>query len=264
MPNRRRRKLSTAMSAVAALAVASPFAAIAVSDLVADSEPAPQKRQFVQAAGITDLASEVVSALQSSLSQFGIVVPNIPSSILGPDTTALSPPMPGGLTTDLMTPGVSTDLTTPGLTPPAVSVPSVTTTTPALGVPSVTSAPLLPGMVPPDGLTPALTSPVGASPGLTAPPSEVPITAPVAMDPLAGTYPILGDPLLAAPPAVAAPTGGGGLLGGVSETVSELGAPVIDVLKGMVMGPIMQAIQSGVPVPPPDVAPPPPPPPPTG
>ena len=93
MPNRRRRKLSTAMRAVAALAVASPFAATAVSDLVADSAPAPQKRQFVQAAGITDLASEVVSALQSSLSQFGIVIPNIPSSILGPDTAALSPPM---------------------------------------------------------------------------------------------------------------------------------------------------------------------------
>ena len=61
MPNRRRRKLSTAMSAVAALAVASPFAAVAVTELSASTEPAPQQRDFVQASLITDLPNELLS-----------------------------------------------------------------------------------------------------------------------------------------------------------------------------------------------------------
>ena len=43
------------MSAVAALAVASPVAVFAVSDLSASTEPPPQQREFVQAAMITDL-----------------------------------------------------------------------------------------------------------------------------------------------------------------------------------------------------------------
>ena len=41
MPNRRRRRLSTAMSAVAALAVASPVAVVAVSELSAATEAQP-------------------------------------------------------------------------------------------------------------------------------------------------------------------------------------------------------------------------------
>ena len=60
MPNRRRRRLSTAMSAVAALAVASPAAVVAVSELSASTEPAPQQREFVQAAMITDLPNELI------------------------------------------------------------------------------------------------------------------------------------------------------------------------------------------------------------
>ena len=60
MPNRRRRKLSTAMSAVAALAVASPVAVVALSDLSAARTP--QHREFVQAAMVTDLPNELMSA----------------------------------------------------------------------------------------------------------------------------------------------------------------------------------------------------------
>ena len=78
MPNRRRRKLSTAMSAVAALAVTSPFAVIAVSEL---SAPAPQHHEFVQAAVITDLPNELISALSQGLSQFGINLPPLPTGL---------------------------------------------------------------------------------------------------------------------------------------------------------------------------------------
>ena len=70
MPNRRRRRLSTAMSAVAALAVASPAAVVAVSDLSDSIKPPTQHRQFVQAAMITDLPNELMSALSQGLSQF--------------------------------------------------------------------------------------------------------------------------------------------------------------------------------------------------
>ena len=86
MPNRRRRKLSTAMSAVAALAVASPIAVVAVtqlSPLSADTKPAPQHREFVQASLITDLPSELLSALSQGLSQFGINVPPMPNLLTG-------------------------------------------------------------------------------------------------------------------------------------------------------------------------------------
>ena len=82
MPNRRRRRLSTAMSAVAALAVASPAAIVAVSDLSASTEPPTQHRQFVQAAMITDLPNELMSALSQGLSQFGINLPPLPTSLL--------------------------------------------------------------------------------------------------------------------------------------------------------------------------------------
>ena len=82
MPNRRRRRLSTAMSAVAALAVASPAAVVAVSDLSARTEPPTQHRQFVQAAMITDLPNELMSALSQGLSQFGINMPPLPTTTL--------------------------------------------------------------------------------------------------------------------------------------------------------------------------------------
>ncbi|HUO41154.1 MAG TPA: hypothetical protein VMU34_26420, partial [Mycobacterium sp.] len=117
MPNRRRRRLSTAMSAVAALAVASPFAVIAVCEVA--GPPAPQHHQFVPAAMVTDLPSEVMSALQQGLSQFGIVVPNMPSSIVGQSA---------GSTPALTTPGLTIPgLTTPGLTTPGLTTPGLTT-----------------------------------------------------------------------------------------------------------------------------------------
>ena len=72
MPNRRRRRLSTATSAVAALAVVSPFAISAITDL---TKPAPQPREFRSAAMVTDLPNELMSALSQGLSQFGINLP---------------------------------------------------------------------------------------------------------------------------------------------------------------------------------------------
>ena len=88
MPNRRRRKLSTAMSAVAALAVASPIAVVAVTELSASTKPAPQHREFVQASLITDLPSELLSALTQGLSQFGINVPPMPNLLTGSGSSA--------------------------------------------------------------------------------------------------------------------------------------------------------------------------------
>ena len=101
MPNRRRRRLSTAMSAVAALAVASPAAVVAVSDLSDSTKPPTQHRQFVQAAMITDLPSELMSALSQGLSQFGINLPPMPTSLL----TGSGSSVP---TTTLTTPGLGT------------------------------------------------------------------------------------------------------------------------------------------------------------
>jgi hypothetical protein len=85
---------------------------------------------------------------------------------------------------------------------------------------------------------------------LTAAPGEVPIGP----DPLAGTYPILGDPSLGGMPAAAAPSGG--LLSDLTSTVQQLGgSQAIDLLKGVVVPSIMQAIKGGapggVPAPPP-------------
>ena len=67
MPNRRRRRLSTALSTVAALAVASPVAVIAVSELSAPAQDAPQHREFVQAASIADLPGELDGAVGRSI-----------------------------------------------------------------------------------------------------------------------------------------------------------------------------------------------------
>ena len=43
---------------------------------------APQHREFVQAATITDLPGELISALSQGLSQFGINLPPMPTSLL--------------------------------------------------------------------------------------------------------------------------------------------------------------------------------------
>ena len=65
MPNRRRRKLSTAMSAVAALAVASPCAYFLVYESTTGSKP-PEHHDFKQAAVMSDLPGELMGALNQS------------------------------------------------------------------------------------------------------------------------------------------------------------------------------------------------------
>ncbi len=263
MPNRRRRKLSTAMSAVAALAVASPFAVIAVSELT----PAPQQHEFEQAAVVTDLPNELISALQQGLSQFGITLPPLPTGLspagampaTGLTSPALATPGLTGLTPSLATPGLTPALTTPAITP-GLTTPAVTPglTTPALGDPALANPALTPALpsatgltptLPTTGLNPALTSPdplapvAAAAPGLGL--TEQPIAAPIGLDPMAGTYPILGDPSLAMP---AASTGGGGLISDLSSAAQQLGAgQAIDLLKGVVMPSIMSAVQSAAP-----------------
>lgn len=168
MPNRRRRRLSTATSAVAALAVVSPFAISAISDL---TEPAPQPREFRSAAMVTDLPNELMSALSQGLSQFGINLPAMPSALTGADA---------GMPTTLTAPG---SLATPGLTPGLGTAPALTpglgttsalpaATTPALGAtdPAAAAAPLTDSALANPALTPAVPTPGGPAglPGLAA------------------------------------------------------------------------------------------------
>jgi GLTT repeat (6 copies) len=241
VPNRRRRRLSTATSAVAALAVASPFAYIAISNLSADIKPAPQHREFVRAAEITDLPGELMGALSQGLSQFGVTIPPVPSLTGVTSPSGLAAP---GLTSPGLTgPGIgSPGLTSPGLTSPGLTSPGLTTPglTPGLTDPSLTSPGLTsPGLTSP-GLTP--TGPTGFGPagaGGLSNPSELPISDPIGLDPGAGgTYPILGDPSLGG-----APSGGsGGLVGDMMSAANQLGAgQAIDLLKGMIMPGLMNA-----------------------
>src|SRR5437879_7232380 len=93
VPNRRRRKLSTAMSAVAALAVASPCAYFLVYESTSGSKP-PEHHEFKQAAVMTDLPGELVGALTQGLSSFGLNLPPIPAlggAGAGTGTTGLTP-----------------------------------------------------------------------------------------------------------------------------------------------------------------------------
>ncbi|UQX11105.1 hypothetical protein [Candidatus Mycobacterium methanotrophicum] len=271
MPNRRRRRLSTATSAVAALAVACPFAYVAVCNVSADTKPAAQHREFVRAAGMTDLPGELMSALSQGLSQFGVNLPPVPS-LTGATSPGLTSP---GLTSPgLTSPGLTTPgLTTPGLTSPGLTSPGLTSpglTTPGLTSPGLTTPGLTPGVTPgtAPGLTPGaaggLTSPSLTNPGLTSPtgptgptgfdpssggltnPSELPISDPIGLDPGAGgTYPILGDPSLGAAPASGA---SGGLVSDLMSAANQLGAgQAIDLLKGVLMPGIMQAAQGANP-----------------
>ena len=132
MPNRRRRKLSTAMSAVAAVAVASPCAYFLVYEATSGSK-APEHHEFKQAAMISDLPNELMGALSQGLSQFGINMPPVPA-------------LTGG----------AAGAATPGLTSPGL-------TSPGLGTPGLTS----PGLTSPGLTSPGLTSPGLTSPGLT-------------------------------------------------------------------------------------------------
>jgi hypothetical protein len=247
------------MSAFAALAVASPAAVIAVSDLSDSTKPPTQHRQFVQAAMITDLPNELMSALSQGLSQFGINLPPMPTSLLTGSGSATPTTLtsPGLGTSPLTTPGLTAPLTTPGLTAPSTGLAPATAAIPALTDPALTN----PALTSPTGATPGLTTPGLTTPGLTTPaagvdpaltspissaaalpaPGEVPISAPIGLDPAAGTYPILGDPSLAAVPAS---TGSGGLLGDLSSAANQLGAgQAIDLLKGVLMPAIMSAIK---------------------
>ena len=127
MPNRRRRRLSTATSAFAALAVASPFAYIAVCDLTA--KPAPVHQEFVRAASMTDLPGELMGALTQGLSQFGVSLPPIPSLTGATSPSSLGAPgfSPGLGSPDLASPGLaSPGLTSPGLTSPGLTSPGLT------------------------------------------------------------------------------------------------------------------------------------------
>ncbi len=272
MPNRRRRKLSTAMSAVAALAVASPCAYFLVYESTAGSKP-PEHHEFKQAAQISDLPGELMGALSQGLSQFGINLPPVPALSGGAATTSPGLTSPGLGIPGLGAPGLtSPGLTSPGLTTPGLTSPGLTPTTPGLTAPG--ALPTVPGagvQTPAAGLNPALTnpgltSPTGVVPGLGSPtvsPSEVPITAPSALEPGSdGTYPIIGDPsTLGGGSPIGSGTGlgsgsgsggggGGGLINDVMQAANQLGAgQAIDLLKGLVMPAIMQGMHGGAGVP---------------
>ncbi|BBZ46807.1 PirG [Mycobacterium parmense] len=251
MPNRRRRKLSTAMSAVAAVAVASPCAYFLVYESTSAGKQ-PEHHEFKQAAVMTDLPGELMGALTQGLSQFGINMPPIPAlSGGGASTTGLTGPglgTPGLGTTGLTSPGLtSPGLTSPGLTSPGLASPGLSPTTPGLTAPG--ALPTTPGVggltTPGAGLNPALTSPAG---GLGTPAAgEVPITTPAALDPGAdGTYPILGDPSTLGGGGGGGGNGGGGLINDVMQAANQLGAgQAIDLLKGLVMPAITQSMQGG-------------------
>jgi hypothetical protein len=241
------------MSAVAALAVASPFAVIALSEL---SAPAPQQHEFTQAAMVTDLPNELMSALTQALSQFGINLPPLPTGLspagAQPVTgSALTSPALGG--TGLGATSLAPTSLTPGLSTPPAALPDATATGLTgtdLTNPALTPAtPSVPGLTTPaaTGVNPALTSPdpLTSTTGLGLA-NEQPISAPIGLDPMAGTYPILGgDPSLS----TAAPaSGGGGLVSDLSSAAQQLGAgQAIDLLKGVLMPTIMSAIQSAAP-----------------
>jgi GLTT repeat (6 copies) len=284
------------MSAVAALAVASPFAYVAVSDLSANSKPAPEHHDFVPAAGMTDLPGELMNALSQGLSQFGVNLPPVPSLTGTTSPTGLTSPgltspgltSPGLTSPGLTSPGLtSPGLTSPGLTSPGLTSPGLTSpglTSPGLTSPGLTSPGLIPGTTPgltpgatpgltpgatpgltpgltpgatsglTPGATPGLTNPAGFDPSLTSPslgasPSEYPISDPIGLDPGAGgTYPILGDPSLGAAPAQSSGGSSGGLVSDLMSAANQLGAgQAIDLLKGLVMPSLKQAVQGANP-----------------
>jgi hypothetical protein len=281
----------------------SPLAFSAITDL---AKPAPQPREFRSAAMVTDLPNELMSALSQGLSQFGINLPPMPTSVLtgdsGAPTTLTSPSAltaPGALTSPGLTPGLGTSpalapaAATPGLGTAPAAAPGLGINDPALANPALTPGLATPAPAAAPGgpaglpgltanaaanpaLTPGLTSPTGAAPGgLTTPPvaglnpalattpisnaaglpapGEVPISAPIGLEPGAGTYPILGaDPGLGLGAAPAASTGSSGLLGDLSSAAQQLGAgQAIDLLKGVVMPMITSAMKPAAAVPPP-------------
>ena len=247
MPNRRRRKLSTAMSAVAAVAVASPCAYFLVFDATSGGK-APEHHEFKQAATISDLPNELMGALSQGLSQFGINMPPVPALTGGAGAATPGVTSPGLTSPGLTTPGLGT----PGLTNPGLTNPGLTPA--ASGLAPTAALPTTPGL-PGGGLTTpggGLTNPAaGLTPGLSpvGGPGEVPISTPAGLDPGAdGTYPILGDPstLGGGMPSGTGGGGSGGLVNDVMQVANQLGASqAIDLIKGMVMPAIMQQVQQG-------------------
>ena len=231
------------MSAVGALAVATPFAVLGAIEL--SSQTAPEHREFTRAAVVTDLPNEILSALQQGLSQFGINLPPLPTGLSPSGAQPVqSGPLSPGLTTPSLT---SPSLTAPGLTTPGLTTPGLTTpglTTPSLTAPGLTT----PGLTTPGLTSPGLTTPqIGVNPALTSPsigdiglPIEQPISFP--LGPVAGTYPILGDPSIGMPMAPAASSGG--IISDLTSAANQLGVgQAIDLLKGVVMPGITQAMQ---------------------
>ena len=79
------------------------------------------------------------------------------------------------------------------------------------------------------GLTPGLTDP-GLGTGF---PGEIPIAAPIGLDPMAGTYPILGDPTIGLPAAPAASSGG--IISDLTSAANQLGVgQAVDLVLGKV------------------------------
>jgi hypothetical protein len=192
------------MSAVAALAVASPIAYIAVCDLSANSKPAPEHHDFVRAASMTDLPGELIGALTQGLSQFGVNLPPVPS-LTGATSPGLGSP---GLTSPGLSPGLaSPDLTSPGLTSPGLTSPGLTSpglTSPGL-TPGLTTPGATPGLTP--GATPGLTP--GTTPGLTPGLTSPGLTSPGAFtNPAGGLTPGLTSPTGGLTPGLTSPTGG--------------------------------------------------------
>jgi hypothetical protein len=204
------------MSAVAALAVASPVAVVALSDLSTTNEAAPQHREFVAAALTTDLPNELLGALTQGLSQFGVNLPPLPTGLL----TGSGAPSATTLTSPLTTPGLASPLTTPGLTSPGLTSPGLTSpglTSPGLTSPGLTS----PGLTSPGLTSPGLTTPGLTTPGLTTPGLTTPgLTAPgLSVPPATATAPGLTTP--GANPALTSPAG----LGGLTTPSTGLGLP---------------------------------------
>lgn len=252
------------MSAVAALAVASPFAVVAVSELAAHNS-APQHHDFVAASSVADLPSELITALTQGLSQFGVNLPPVPGFTNGAASTGMYPGLtspglgapgltdpslgapgltsPGLGTPGLTSPGLGTPgLTSPGLGTPGLTDPSLTTpslSTPPLGTPGVstTSGLTTPGLTTPPLTDSGLTSPGLTSPGLTSPLTSPGLTSPdtglLGSDGLPLTSPVGLDPGLdgtypiLGDPSLGMPesgSGSGGLVSDLMSAANQLGA----------------------------------------
>jgi hypothetical protein len=212
VPNRRRRKLSTAMSAVAALAVASPCAYFLVYESTTANKP-PEHHEFKQAAVMSDLPGELIGALSQGLSQFGINLPPIPalSGNSGTTTGLTSPGLgtPGLGTTGLGTTGLpSMGLPSTGL--PSTGLPS--TGLPSTGLPSTGTTPGTPGLAT-TGALPTTPGALPTTPGaLPTTPGALP-TTPGALPttPGAGMNPALSNPSLTNPAGITTGLGGPGV-----------------------------------------------------